>query len=158
MAVMHKTTFDLYHNDQNIVPKDYAAIDELIAPAIQVLNQKGYTTKYCCSGHPLKDWLMRTSKTEEGYEKSMAPIRSYIAFADGITLPSLPPGFTGMQITYKADFGLVIEKYFIVDDTSDNPYFALAQTILDTMKQLYVWALELPEFSDIGYIILNSDF
>ena len=30
MAVMHKTTFDLYQNDQNIVPKGYAAIDDMI--------------------------------------------------------------------------------------------------------------------------------
>ena len=146
MAVMHKTTFNLYQNDQNIVPKGYAAIDELIAPAIQVLNRKGYTTEFCCSGHPLKDWLMRTSKTKEGYEKSMAPIRSYVAFADGITLPSLPPGFEVMHLTFTER--LVIEKIYMVNDVSD--YFALAQEILETMKQMYQWALDLPEFSENG--------
>lgn len=143
MAVMHRETFDLYHNDQNIVPKGYTAIDELIAPVIQVLNQKGYTTKFCCSGHPLEDWLMRTSKTEEGYEKSMAPIRSHILFEDGITLPSLPPDFVVHHRTFHSK--LIIEKNYTVPD---DRYYEILQTILDTMKKLYQWALDLPDFSE----------
>ncbi len=66
MACMDKKTFQIYHNDQNIVPDGYVEIDEWIAPTIQVLNQKGYLTKFCCSGHSLQESLIRT---KDGYGK-----------------------------------------------------------------------------------------
>lgn len=53
MAYMHKKTFDIYaevHDIQN--PDDYFVVDDLIALPIQILNRKGYTTKFCCVGHP----------------------------------------------------------------------------------------------------------
>ena len=148
MAVMHKETFEIFHNDQNIVPNGYVEIDELIAPTIQVLNQKGYTTRFCCSGHPLAEALTRTSKTEEGYYKSCGYLRSYIAFGEGIALPSMPPNFeVSPRITgSKSNLGLIIDRHYVVNNASDNLFFETSQQILDTMKQLYHWALELPDF------------
>ena len=49
---------------------------------IKILNQKGYRTTYCCSGHI--------------YEKLP---QSYILFGEGIKLPSLPEGYV---IDYEA--------------------------------------------------------
>ena len=34
---------------------DYFECDDMIAPVIQELNRKGYTTEYCCGGHPYED-------------------------------------------------------------------------------------------------------
>ena len=146
MAVMHCKTFEIYHNDQLIVPEDYIDVDELIAPTIQILNQKGYTTRFCCSGHPLTGhWLWRDAGAEEGYRKAGAPLMSYIAFEEGITLPSLPPGFVERP-RYGGNPRLVIEKDHPITSAAENQFFAKAQRILETMKELYEWALELPDF------------
>ena len=141
MACIHKETFDIYHNDQIIVPDGYFEIDEEIAPAIQVLNRKGYITEYCCAGHPLTDWLMRSSKAE--YEKSNVEPDSYILFKEGILLPTLPPGFfndsSGMR--------LVIRKSHRYSTYADNTFFGMSKHIVETMEQLYEWALNLPDFT-----------
>ena len=42
MACIHRETFEMYHNDQRLVPEGYFDVDDEIAPAIQVLNRKGY--------------------------------------------------------------------------------------------------------------------
>jgi len=146
MAVMHSKTFEIYHNDQLIVPEDYIDVDEWIAPTIQVLNKKGYTTRFCCSGHPLQDWLWRDAEAKEGYVKAGSPLQCYIMFEAGITLPSLPAGFTSKMNTYAPQPCLVIEKDHPVTSAAENQFFAKAQRILETMKELYEWALELPEF------------
>lgn len=147
MAVMHSKTFEIYHNDQLIVPEDYIDVDELIAPTIQILNQKGYTTRFCCSGHPLTDhWLWRDAEAEEGYVKAGAPLHSYILFEEGITLPSLPPGFEEGINKYGDKPRMFIEKDHPITSAAENQFFAKAQRILETMKELYEWALELPEF------------
>ena len=144
---MHRDTFKIYHNDQNIVPEDFIDIDEWIAPTIQVLNQKGYTTRFCCSGHPLNDnWLFIDTSKEKGYYESGNFVRSYIMFEEGITLPSLPHDFTSTQNTSAPRPRLVIEKIHPVTSAFENQFFEKARRILETMKELYEWALELPDF------------
>ena len=144
---MHKDTFKLYHNDQCIKPEGFIELDEWIAPAIQVLNQKGYTTRFCCSAHPLYDWLYIDKSKEKGYVEGGNFVRSYIMFDEGITLPSLPPDFTSKENTYTQRPRLVIEKDHPVTSASENQFFEKARRILETMKELYEWALELPEFA-----------
>lgn len=146
MACMHKKTFKIYHNDQNIVPDDYVEIDELIAPTIQVLNQKGYITKFCCSGHPLDDCLMRDAGEEAGYQQTGIPLESYIMFEEGITLPFLPPDFDAEQNI--GNSRLVIRKSYYIGNAFDNQFFEKSRKILETMKQLYQWALDLPDFEN----------
>ena len=147
MAVMHRDTFKIYHNDQNIVPEDFIDIDEWIAPTIQVLNQKGYTTRFCCSGHPLNDnWLFIDTSKEKGYYESGNFVRSYIMFEEGITLPSIPHGFEEGINKYGGKPRMFIEKDHPITSSDENQFFAKAQRILETMKELYEWALELPDF------------
>ncbi len=146
MAVMHSKTFEIYHNDQLIVPDDYIDVDELIAPTIQILNQKGYTTRFCCSGHPLNNWLFIDSEAEEGYVKAGSPLQSYILFEEGITLPSIPHGFEEGINKYGDKPRMFIEKDHPVTSAFENQFFEKARRILETMKELYEWALELPDF------------
>ena len=53
MAYMHSQTFDIIYNS-NIdgYLDDYFEIDDYIAKPVQILNLKGYKTRFCCSGHP----------------------------------------------------------------------------------------------------------
>ena len=46
--------------------KKYVDIDEKIVNAIKILNEKGYTTRYCCSGHP--ENLDKIKKTKQIWE------------------------------------------------------------------------------------------
>lgn len=133
---MHgQKTFDIYHNDQHIIPDGYIEIDELIAPSIQALNRKGYITVLCCSGHPLNDWLIYG---DSEYWKLNAAPYSYITFKEGIFLPALPPEFV-----IEPDSILVIRKNYAV-----SSFFETSRNILQTMETLYKWTLNLPEFTD----------
>lgn len=148
MAVMHEKTFKLFHNDQCLEPEGYVEIDEMIAPIIQVLNQKGYTTVFCCAGHPLDDWLMRDAQIEMGYRETGAPLTTYIMFEEGITLPCLPPDFEPDTNTYGSQPKLVIEKLYQLTNAFENQYYEKMRRILETMKQMYQWALDLPELKN----------
>ena len=135
MAIMHEKTFEIYHNDQHIIPDGYVEIDELIAPSIQTLNRKGYITEMCCSGHSVTDWLING---EAEYWQLKAPPYSYILFKEGIYLPVLPRGF--VMDSDNTLFG--IRKNYTV-----NSFFETSRNILETMEQLYEWALDLPDFT-----------
>ena len=150
MAVMQKNTYKLFHNDQCIVPEGYVEIDEMIAPTIQVLNQKGYTTVFCCAGHPLDDCLWRDAQIETGYRETGIPLRTYIMFAEGITVPCLPPDFETDINTARSQPRLVIEKLYQITSAFENQYYEKMRNILETMKQLYQWALDLPEFKTMN--------
>ena len=58
-------------------------IDELYIVIIKILNQKGYKTAYCCSGHI--------------YENLP---QSYILFSAGIKLPYLPQNYITVPEEY----------------------------------------------------------
>ena len=48
MAYIEKTTFKIF---QSTTSANGFECDDIIAPVIRVLNLKGYTTTFCCSGH-----------------------------------------------------------------------------------------------------------
>ena len=53
MAIINGKTFEIYsHSVDPKTLKNCFECDDLIAPIIRTLNLKGYTTTYCCAGHP----------------------------------------------------------------------------------------------------------
>lgn len=56
MAHMCMGCYEIYNGDLGMCPKancegEVVEIDELMVPAIRLLNEKGYMTEFCCSGH-----------------------------------------------------------------------------------------------------------
>ena len=123
--------FEVYSNeyrydrrDYNFCPKlgcdgEVVEIDELMIPVIKTLNEKGYCTEYCCSGH-----------YGDGYTNT------YIKFSEWVELPEeLPDGFV-----YE-ERGNVIRKNY-VDNLHPNEKYI---EILNTAKDLIEWADNLPD-------------
>jgi len=136
---MHKETFEIYTSDQCTTPDNYVLIDDLIAPVIQIINRKGYITDWCCSGHPLAKEFIIDGEWGKYQEINSHLKSSYISFKEGISLPMLPPEFAA-----DSNFGkLIIRKWFEVNDD----FYKISRSILETMEQLYKWALELPDLN-----------
>lgn len=100
---------------------DVIELDELIAPTILLLNQKGYMTKYCCSGH----W----------YDYILSP---YIFFYDDYIPDTIPTSFKwddhkeGVKHTIRARYD---------EDGSESRY----DFVIRVNRELYEWAEGLPE-------------
>ena len=108
-------------------------IDECLIPVIKLLNQKGYFTEYCCSGH---FW---DSNPESGFYGG-----AYISFDECVQLEdiiNLPAGFTAEVIESKKV--VVIRKKYEPADLAD-----LHIAILKAAIDLTAWAEGLAERSE----------
>jgi len=53
MAIINGKTFEIYsHSADPRTLENSFECDDMIAPIIRTLNLKGYTTTFCCAGHP----------------------------------------------------------------------------------------------------------
>lgn len=115
--------YEEYVCPRNNCQGDVVELDELIAPTIILLNQKGYITKYCCSGH----W----------YEKYATP---YIYFYNECTPESeytLPSEFKWDD--NKEERNTLRARY--EPNENETKY----DWVIRVNKELYKWARELPE-------------
>lgn len=117
-------------------------IDEMIFPAVDLLNRKGYETKFSCSGH------IEINQYEG----------TYIIFTEK-DFPFLPGGFV-METLNLLDFSAPTEAdkkkgllqhiepvtlYKLVSETAEtNPYNLYAE-ILKANLDLLQWAIALPD-------------
>lgn len=96
-------------------------VDELLLLSIKLLNQKGYITKFCCSGHT--------------YESIC---NSYISFEDYVELPNLPKGYIDDVDRYPehhTEKTNVIRKYF-----KGMSEIELQQEIFESAIDVLKWA------------------
>jgi hypothetical protein len=114
-------------DDYNFCPKsncigEVVEIDELLIPTIKILNQKGYYTKFCCSGHYY------------GQHPN-----GYISFEEGIDIPFLPKGFKKEVFN-----NCVTIRSTIKDKIGKRPSIKDFKTICNNAKILVEWAISLP--------------
>jgi len=114
--------------------KERVWIDYTIIPIIKVLNDKGYITTSCCSGH-----LDEIGSIHIGFEKN-------------VVLPYLPKKFTfneHLHINVLARPSTYFtRKMYSVLNCSILDVFRIIQKSLDIYfinKQLYKWACSLPD-------------
>ena len=104
-------------------------IDELYIAIIKLLNQKGYKTTYCCSGHI--------------YEKLP---QSYILFGEGIKLPSLPEGYVidhEAHTAFESVKGITeIRRDFYLNSYGNEA--ELQKDIIKSALSVLEWAESLP--------------
>lgn len=171
MAFINRETYEIFVpcmiGDNSIGDiKLFFEVDDLIAPIISILNKKGYYTEYCCQGHPFlyldDDIIHGVSKDmiESKYPDTIATIklgttthyvfrkyknlrRSYIKFRSGISLPSIPKGWTIDKTIGQISDSLIIEKVY--DSVTD--YSAFFIELAQVMNELYIFALSLPDIS-----------
>ena len=152
MVFIHKNTFDVIRTDLSRIMQsnDYFAVDELIAPTIQILNRKGYITEFSCSGHPfpyITEGYMNHDPERKIFEtRDEYSAATYISFKEGIFLPHLPPGFV-VDDGDDSQAKLVITKKY---RNFNKDFFEKARNILESMEELYKWALDLPEFQSLN--------
>lgn len=143
-------TFEIYFEVEDAVtPDDYFFVDDLIALPIQVLNRKGYTTVFCCAGHPFArsfqdEVVLYSDPIEYRREYYEMNYESYIMFHESvISLPEMPRGFY-QQVNAVNDC-LEIRKHY---DYDGMDVYGMMHVVVESMKQLYEWTLNIPEYAD----------
>lgn len=156
MAYMHSKTFDIVYNS-NIdgFLDEFFQIDDYIAKPVQTLNRKGYTTRFCCSGHPfdtvnevtfedtesdpndLMPGVVFSEKLSDGTIRVVArqalDCEAYITFDPSIELPdSVPYGWYRMKDTIRC-----LWRY------CEDPLVCM-QNVFKAMLNLTEWVNNLP--------------
>ena len=107
--------------------------DDLIVDSIIMLNQKGYLTDFCCSGH-------------EGEGRSVQPYVSFTRIGSlEIDLNHIEPPKNWHTREEKSSSGLVIHysiyRHFTDEEFENNSITSLIEL---AMEELYSWADSLP--------------
>ena len=107
-------------------------VDELFVDTIIILNQKGYYTKYCCSGH--------TYKTDN----------SYIYFHNFVKLPYLPEGYRYDEDIYPfiKEQKEYVKQNVIRNIFTEKDKYKYQNGILRNAQNVLEWAQSLPKFDD----------
>ena len=143
---MHRKTFEIYMEVQDEkTPNDWFFVDDMIAPSIQLLNRNGYTTEWCCAGHPFIGCINVhpqsgvECKCEEFFTREL-----YVSFAAEVTaLPPLPEGFYTTTFRGKLDV-----RYKYPTDMTDA-YDIMAKG-LEINRKFYNWTLQIPEYKSLN--------
>ena len=136
MFFINKNTFRIHTNLSNYENRDdFFEVDELIAPIISILNLKGYKTRFCCSGH--YDTIDETDQYPA----------TYIAFDDGIVIPSYPRNAEFEITNHMSETITCTIRYTKWINNYGDDYYHIYDIILDIMREWYDWAVNLPEYN-----------
>ena len=101
-------------------------VDDLLLPAISILNKKGYHTNYCCSGHLYGD---------------NGKIRFYVYFKEGCLPPNIPKLFNACANTFSEKLVIRCKD----DEFKGKSGIERYKQILDINLAFYKWVNKLPK-------------
>jgi len=165
MAFINKRTFEIAHKFSEMygtIPEDFFEVDESIAPAISLLNKKGYGTISSCSGHVFPE--LRAFRI--GKNRKFKKEQSGVAFENMSLLDGMPyvmsidsayilfdkeydfflniDGLKGFELktikTLKGNLSMLSRKYSASDGS-----FGKMREIINTMEFMLNWASELDD-------------
>lgn len=112
-------------------PGEVVELDEFIAPAVMNLNEKGYRTRYCCSGHIIAN---------------RSPHDFYVSFEDFVEFRSedinkLPVGF----VVNQNEKGIIIRyrPEMVAENTIEK-----MEGVVQCNKVFYQWTENLSDAPD----------
>ena len=173
MVLIHRESFDIVKNCSLEEERDkYFECDEAIAPAISLLNRKGYRTTFCCSGHLYDDitdtllideeempeealyeaypGIIKIGHTEDGFYRltlrQNLSMQAYVTFAEDVELPSVPEGWRerGHTILHNFYWDESFEHPYAEKDLQEKDPYLFYRRRLEIMEALYDWAVSLP--------------
>lgn len=147
-------SMDLPGNIEITYPMDNFECDDLLAPTIALLLQKGYTTKYCCQGHITPDHVndhFTCYNTDipvvENFsvDKNITVVNEpYIMFDENIKRKDITDLPFRWYIDKKNKENVVIRQK-ISDDIKDHyMFFPFQMEIINGAEEIYKWACSLP--------------
>ena len=171
MAYINKNDFSIVgYIDNYILADDYFECDDLIAPAISLLNKKGYKTEFCCSGHPfavIDSCALAEYPSDEQKEKmnlmSINPSKDSKDIPDWVDKEEFPY-FVSYLIPYPdCGFYVSFKEIYKFSDLPEDAYidednggiywrieekatndFAMVTRIYEFNKAFYEWVEKLP--------------
>lgn len=144
---MNKKTFEMKSSGKKLVfnvwikDEEYFEVDDSIARTIQILNQRGYKTTYCCGGHSCFKFVRKSGSTH-----------IYIMFDEIIDFENLPKNFKSKQFERiynkegDAKMCTIVER--VVGYDENTTYEQLENKLFFIHKNLRKWALELRKRDD----------
>lgn len=150
MVFMHKKTLDIVNElDYKLDRENYIELDELIALPVKMLNEKGYKTLYCCSGHVFGEYVYSDILDENVSLEDIGTIASYypncnmyIKFEKDYKFSNLPKGFK-LDYCYVTDTYRCIEYLIKAEEGTSDRLFE----IMEHIKHLIEWVYELPKIN-----------
>jgi hypothetical protein len=155
MALINKSTFEIIDGTAlELIPEDiredYFEVDDLIALSVSELNKRGYTTTYCCSGHPFEGLV-------EVFSAKIYDLRSLGICTNVIRQGDFYRGIcrsisNECYITFYNDPSVFkcLPKGFYIDGFSiRRTYlskcntFEYVEEIVESMKDLFIWTQSL---------------
>lgn len=153
---INKETFEIVDN--------VFEVDEDIAQTISILNKKGYSTKYCCSGHAknprlyelynvknsddfeFKDLGYIVNQEKSNYDIIMPSIYTsvYIMFDSNYNFDSLPEDFNKVDNDNIDDY-VISKEICYYKDGKRKDCNVIDKEIKDANDRLFEWAKNLPK-------------